>query len=232
MFNLDVFNYPVGSPGGLYGAIPYLISLGQAGPSVGLLWLNASETWVDVSNSTPGLLESLAWGEIPQTESHWISESGVIDVHILLGPTPKDLFRQYSRLTGTTDLPPLFSLGYHQCRWNYDSEEDVQGVDEGFDTHDIPYDVLWLDIEHTNQKKYFTWDPVHFPTPLAMQAKLAEKSRKVLNPLSFFLSVPFFFELLALDGDHCGSTHQKRDWVQNLRRGPGTGAVCEDRIRI
>ena len=30
-----------------------------------------------------------------------------------------------------------------QCRWNYKSEEDVQQVDNGFDEHDIPYDVLW-----------------------------------------------------------------------------------------
>ena len=27
-------------------------------------------------------------------------------------------------------------------------------VDSGFDEHDIPYDVLWLDIEHTDGKKW------------------------------------------------------------------------------
>ena len=27
-------------------------------------------------------------------------------------------------------------------------------VDAGFDTHDIPMDVIWLDIEHTDGKKY------------------------------------------------------------------------------
>jgi len=39
--------------------------------------------------------------------------------------------------------------------------------------------VLWLDIEHTDAKKYFTWDPVKFPTPEQMQANLAAKQRKV-----------------------------------------------------
>ena len=28
----------------------------------------------------------------------------------------------------------------------------VRSVDAGFDEHDIPYDVLWLDIEHTDGK--------------------------------------------------------------------------------
>ena len=36
-----------------------------------------------------------------------------------------------------------------QCRWNYKDEADVREVDGRFDEHDMPYDVLWLDIEHT-----------------------------------------------------------------------------------
>ena len=47
----------------------------------------------------------------------------------------------------------LFSLGYHQCRWNYRDEADTLAVDAGFDTHNIPYDVIWLDIEHTDGKR-------------------------------------------------------------------------------
>lgn len=39
--------------------------------------------------------------EKPQTDVRWISESGIIDAFILLGPTPKDLFTQYASLTGT-----------------------------------------------------------------------------------------------------------------------------------
>ena len=38
--------------------------------------------------------------EIPQTDIRWISESGIIDAFIMLGPTPKDLFAQYTSLTG------------------------------------------------------------------------------------------------------------------------------------
>lgn len=55
----------------------------------------------------------------------------------------------------------------------------MSSVDSGFDAHDIPYDVLWLDIEHTNGKRYLTWDTAKFPTPAAMQDRLAAKGRKV-----------------------------------------------------
>lgn len=50
-------------------------------------------------------------------------------------------------------MPQMFSLGYHQCRWNYKDEADVLGVNAGFDQHDIPYDVIWLDIEYLDDKK-------------------------------------------------------------------------------
>ena len=41
--------------------------------------------------------------------------------------------------------------------------EDVLEVAGKFDQHRIPLDFIWLDLEHTNQKRYFTWDPDHFP---------------------------------------------------------------------
>jgi len=50
-------------------------------------------------------------------------------------------------------LVQLFALGYHQCRWNYRDEADTRAVDAGFDEHNIPYDVIWLDIEHTDGKR-------------------------------------------------------------------------------
>ena len=54
-------------------------------------------------------------------------------------------------------------------RWNYKDEDDVSTVHAQFDKHDLPFDVLWLDIEHTDRKRYFSWDEDRFPTPVHMQ---------------------------------------------------------------
>ena len=56
------------------------------------------------------------------------SESGVLDLMLLPGPRPADVFHQYADTTGYPSLPPLFSLGYHQCRWNYKDQKDVAQV--------------------------------------------------------------------------------------------------------
>lgn len=103
----------------------------------------------------------------------------MIDLFVFLGPKNEDVFRQYTSLTGRPAMPAAFSIGYHQCRWNYLNQNDVAEVDAGFDQHDIPYDVIWLDIEHTDGKRYMTWDEVKFPDPVKMQDNLAKKGRKV-----------------------------------------------------
>ena len=59
--------------------------------------------------------------------------------------------------------------------------KDALGVDRNYDSYDIPYDVLWLDIEHTDGKKYFTWDSRYFPDSKTMLAKFDTKKRKVVT---------------------------------------------------
>lgn len=167
LYNVDAQDYQLYTPVALYGSVPYVMAH-SAERSVAMLWLNASETWVDVKHDED------------RTTTHWISESGLIDVFVMLGPSIKDVSRQYAKLTGTAPLPPLFSLAYHQCRWNYNDEDDVRQVDANFDKYHIPYDVLWLDIEHTDGKRYFTWDREKFPTPDELQHHLGAKERKLV----------------------------------------------------
>lgn len=73
--------------------------------------------------------------------------------------------------------PQLYTLAYHQCRWNYDSQQDVVDVAANFDVYNIPMDTMWLDIEYTDGKRYFTWDPVNFASPLNMIGNLTASGR-------------------------------------------------------
>eukprot|EP00854_Cymbomonas_tetramitiformis_P009889 gene9889-11712_t len=170
LFNLDVFEYLHESPFGLYGSIPVLMAHGK-GLSTGVFWLNAAEMYVDISRHET----------TNAPESAWMSESGIIDLFVMTGPTPAKAVEQYSSLTGMTDLPPLFAIGYHQCRWNYRDEADIAAVDAGFDENQMPYDVIWLDIEHTNGKRYMTWDQHLFPNPVSMQEGISNHRRKMVT---------------------------------------------------
>ncbi len=181
LYNADVFEYILDSPMTLYGAIPFM-QAHRKDSSVGVFWLNAAETWIDVTkgkNSKNPL--SLGGKSKTSTHTHWISESGLLDVFVFLGPTPKDLTTKYGELTGTTAMPQEFSLGYHQCRWNYVSDDDVKDVDRKMDKFKLPYDVIWLDIEYTDEKKYFTWDQHSFTDPISMGKQLDSHGRKLVT---------------------------------------------------
>ncbi len=64
--------------------------------------LNGAEMYVDVQRASDG------------TATQWIAESGIVDLFLFTGPTPADVARQYATVTGTTSLPQMFSIGYHQ----------------------------------------------------------------------------------------------------------------------
>ena len=91
------------------------------------------------------------------------------------------IHKMYGDFLGTTALPPLFSLGYHQCRWNYKDMRDVAAVHANFEQENFPYDVLWLDIEHTDGKRYFTWDKGLFAEPEAMIQNISKHGRKMVT---------------------------------------------------
>ena len=179
LYNLDVFEYELDETMALYGEVPLVVSQSLSGGTVGAFWFNPSETFVDVYDAEdspdPGQRQRKG------AATHFMSESGVMDLFLLPGPDPASVYAQYGRLTGRAPVPPIFSLGYHQCRWNYRDEADVYAVHAKFEELDYPYDVLWLDIEHTDGKRYFTWDSNTFPHPVEMQKTLSDQGRRMVT---------------------------------------------------
>ncbi|RZC42685.1 Glyco hydro 31 and/or Gal mutarotas 2 domain containing protein [Asbolus verrucosus] len=154
--NSDTYAYEIESPMALYGAIPVLYGHG-ATATAGVFLHNAAEQWIEINNQGNG-----------SSQAYFMVESGALDLFILLGPKPVDVVRQYTALTGTAHLPQLWTLGYHQCRYSYDSQDLVKEVIANFDSHDFQLDAIWLDIDYTDSYKYFTWNSSTFsdPTPL------------------------------------------------------------------
>ncbi|KAI9307319.1 glycosyl hydrolases family 31-domain-containing protein [Cunninghamella echinulata] len=185
LYNTDVFEYALDSPTSLYGAVPFMIGH-RKDISAGVFWMNPSETWVDIvksktnKNKLHKMLDFGSKNTDTTTHTHWITEAGVLDLFIFFGPTPKDVLRQYTKLTGPAAMPQMFAIGYHQCRWNYINEKDILDVDNNFDEFEMPYDVIWLDIEYTDEKKYFTWDQAKFANPIQMEQKLDDKGRQLV----------------------------------------------------
>lgn len=177
LYNVDHFNGSY-TRQSLYGNIPFIIAHNPSKLyNAGLLWLNASDTYVDLStaNISPSSPPSSS-----SALSHFISECGALEFVTFLGLSPLEITSAYAKMTGATPMPQRFALGYHHCRWDSDTQQAIVGISEKFHEHKIPCDCIWLDIEHTDQKKYFTWDPKAFPKPEEMLAELHRKGRSVV----------------------------------------------------
>ncbi|KAJ1799773.1 glucosidase II, partial [Coemansia sp. RSA 2399] len=220
MWNLDVFEYELDNPMALYGSVPFMVAHNSES-TVGVFWMNAAETWVDVTRDKSNVFSSLlrlAGGSSKEhtVNTHWISESGILDVFLLPGKSVADLYKQYATLVEPTRLPRDFSLGYHQCRWNYIDQDDVLAVNEKMHEHDIPYDSIWLDIEYTDGKRYYTWDASKFPDPVSMQKQLSHDGHKLVTVIDPHIKHDPAYRVWK-EGDEMGYFIKNKDGTGNLQ---------------
>jgi alpha 1,3-glucosidase len=113
IFNVDIFEYEMKSGMALYGGSAFVIAHNKQ-HTVGALWLNAADTWIDIHSSSNDksifgkLVEKIGVSsDQPHAGAHFFSESGAADLFLFLGPRPNDIFRQQSILIGRYPLPPV-----------------------------------------------------------------------------------------------------------------------------
>ena len=92
----------------------------------------------------------------------------------------KAAVRSYAELTGTMPLPPLWALGFQQCRYSYVDQARVLEVARTMREHRVPCDVLYLDIHYMDGYRVFTWDRSRFPDPAAMVRELDQLGFRVV----------------------------------------------------
>ncbi|KAL2168270.1 hypothetical protein VTG60DRAFT_189 [Thermothelomyces hinnuleus] len=93
----------------------------------------------------------------------WRTMGGSIDLYFYRGPKAEDVIRSYQQ--STTGLPAMqqyWTLGFHQCRWGYDSWAVLQEVVDNFAKFEIPLETIWTDIDYMKQYRDFENDPVRF----------------------------------------------------------------------
>ncbi len=92
-------------------------------------------------------------------EYYWIgAEGGRLDYYYIAGSSIASVLQNYTYLTGTCPLPQKWTLGYHQSRWGYVTQEDMEELAAGFRENDIPCDAIHFDIDYMQDYKVFTWN--------------------------------------------------------------------------
>ena len=165
MWNSDMFGWQE-TTDPLYKDIPFFIGM-RKGASYGIFLDNTYRTSFDFGKE---LRDSYSFG----------SDGGELDYYFFYGPEPKRVVQDFTSLLGHTPLPPLFALGYQQCRYSYYPEARVREVAAEFRKRKIPADVIYLDIDYQQNNRPFTVDPERFPTFAQMISDLKSDGFKVI----------------------------------------------------
>ncbi|GAC1614935.1 MAG: glycoside hydrolase family 31 protein [Ktedonobacteraceae bacterium] len=159
--------------GRMYTQIPFSLCISTTtGKATGLLVDHTGNVDMDM-------------GHADATEIQVTVQGDSLTLYFFVGPTPTDVLRQYTALTGRMPMPPLWALGHHQGRWSYATEQEVRAIAAQFRARNHACESLWLDIDHMDGFRTFTWKSESFPDPARMNKEMLEQGFHmipVINP--------------------------------------------------
>jgi len=148
-WNTDEFGWQESSDP-LYKTIPFFIGL-RKGTAYGLLFDNTYRSTFDFGKESP---DYFSFG----------AEGGELNYYFIAGPEPKKIVEAYTAMTGRSPLPPLWSLGYQQCRYSYYPESRAREIVNTLREKHIPADAIYFDIDYQQGNAPFTINREYFPT--------------------------------------------------------------------
>lgn len=134
----------------LYKSIPFFIGL-RKGMAYGIFFDNPHRSVFD-------------FGKESEDYFSFGAEGGELNYYFIAGPEPKKVVESYTALTGRSPLPPLWTLGYQQCRYSYYPESRAREIVSTLREKKIPADAIYFDIDYQQGNAPFTVNREYFPT--------------------------------------------------------------------
>lgn len=151
----------------LYKSIPFFITLKEKG-IYGIFYDNTYKSYFNFGKENDGYY---SFG----------SDNGNLDYYFIGGNTMPDIISGYTYLTGRMPLPQKWTLGYHQSRWGYDSEETFRSIASKLRACRIPCDAIHFDIDYMERYKVFTWNTSRFTNPETLLSDLKKQGIKAVT---------------------------------------------------
>lgn len=100
------------------------------------------------------------------------TETPDYDLYLLSGGNENAVCKEFRTLIGRSYIPPKWAFGLAQSRWGYKTEEDVREVARQYKEHDLPLDMICMDIEYMQDYADFTVNKERFPDLTKLSADL------------------------------------------------------------
>ncbi|EOU2037998.1 MAG: glycoside hydrolase family 31 protein [Clostridium perfringens] len=150
-----------------YKTIPFYVALKEEA-TYGIFFDNSFRSYFDMGKE---MGDRIFFGAI----------GGQIQYYFIPGESIKEVVKNYTTLTGRMEMPPLWSLGYQQCRFSYFSQEELRELVKTFEEKDIPLDVVYLDIDYMDGFRVMTFKTPNFDDAAGLISDLKEKGIRTIT---------------------------------------------------
>ena len=175
----------------IYKSIPFYTGL-HHNKAYGIFFDNTFRSFFDFA------------GERRNVTSFW-AMGGEMNYYFIYGPKMTEVVESYTDLTGKPYLlPPLWALGFHQCKWSYYPEKKVKEIASTFRKLEIPCDAIYLDIDYMDGFRCFTWNNDYFPDPKRMVDELKADGFKTVAIIDPGIKIDHEYSVFkeALENDY------------------------------
>ncbi len=162
LYNYDAYDF-TDKTAALYQSHPWVLGVRRDGSAFGVVIETTRRCVIDLRDG----IEARVEGASPA-------------VMVIERDCPAKVVQALAELTGFMAMPPRWAIGYHQCRFSYESEAVVREVAAGFRDRKIPCDAIWLDIDCMDGFRSFTLDSGRFPRPAVLFDELHDAGFKVV----------------------------------------------------
>lgn len=164
LWNTDTGMYLVDNGSRLYQTHPWVMGVRPDGTAFGVLF----DTFHKANLLTA------------DDRIQFTAEGTPFKTYVIDRTSPQEVLKGLSELTGTIEMPPLWALGYHQCRFSYVPESRAREVADTFRKKHIPCDVMWFDINYMDGFRIFTISENEFADPKAFNSYLHDNGFKTV----------------------------------------------------
>ena len=205
LWNVDTPAYSVDGGSHLYQSHPWVLGLRRDGSAFGII---ADNTWKQTIKTDNDVV--------------FESEGPAFRIVIFEGKNPQAVMQALVNLTGPMELPPLWALGYQQCRFSYQPDTRVMEVADLLRQHRIPADVIWMDTDYMDGYKIFTFSPKEFPQPQKLNDYLHQHNFKAVYMIDPGVKVEsgYFVDDQGSAGDYWVKDKDGKPYVGNVWPGP------------
>ncbi|XP_065290345.1 lysosomal alpha-glucosidase-like [Dermacentor albipictus] len=131
----------------IYGTHPFLLGVDNNRQGYGVFLHNSNALEV-VLQPTPAVT--------------FRALGGVLDLFVFAGPTAANVVSQLQHVVGMPAMPPYWGLGFHLCRFGYNTLNRTRYIMEMNIKAGIPLDTQWNDIDYMRSRNDFTYDKDRF----------------------------------------------------------------------